>query len=216
MSTADLKDIVKEVLAESGLNRVYRHVTEHDCAIVTANRSDPFDRSQSATPDFSQEDSEAFGGNPKTANKINNRNLKAYLLKNGYGVTAVDGSYVENFESPGAIEVKEDSLFVVNLNDDPEFFDKVRKCGEKYSQDSVLLIPQGGEGAYLLGTNNSSFPGYGNKVDVGSFHGGNEAEFMTKVRNRPFVFKEGLETYRDLSRNARWCVTSIASKFFRR
>ena len=34
------------------------------------------------------------------------------------------GAYIENYLDPEKqVEVKEDSLFVVNLNDDPEFFE---------------------------------------------------------------------------------------------
>ena len=53
----------------------------------------------------------------------------------------------------------------------------------------MLLIPQGADGAFLLGTN-ESWPGLGEKEPVGRFEGGKEAEFMSRVKGRPFVFKE--------------------------
>ena len=89
------------------------------------------------------------------------------------------------------MEVKEDSFFVVNLNDGSDFTEAITSLGTKYCQDSVLIIPQGGNGAYLYGTNNTDFPGIDSTIEVGDFFGGTEAEFMTRVRGRPIVFKEG-------------------------
>ena len=77
----------------------------------------------------------------------------------------------------------------------------------------MLLIPQGGDGAFLLGTNDS-WPGLGEKEAVGRFEGGKEAEFMSRVKGRPFVFKEvhAQETWDQLGRNAKWAVTKIAER----
>ena len=59
-----------------------------------------------------------------------------------------------------------------------------------------MVVPKGGEGAYLHGTNNSEFPGYGQRVEAGDLSFGREKEFMTKVRGRPVAFTEELETYK--------------------
>jgi len=154
-------------------------------------------------------------GSTKDLNKRRNRDLKAMLLGFDYGVTAVDGSYIENFEQPDQIEVKEDSLFVVNLNDDPDFARNVQEMAEKFCQDSVIIIPQGGKAAYLHGTNESDFPGYGEKVEVGDLKMGKEAEFMTRVGKRPFTFGEGLETYDKLSRLEKMAVKSIREQLLK-
>jgi hypothetical protein len=154
----------KYLLKESGLSRVLQHIEAHDCAILTAFRNDPKDMSKCAKGSVNDNDQE---GNTRSLNKRRNRDLKAMLLGFDYGVTAVDGSYIENFEQPDQIEVKEDSLFVVNLNDDPDFTRNVQEMAEKFCQDSVIIIPQGGKSAYLHGTNESDFPGYGEKVEVG-------------------------------------------------
>jgi hypothetical protein len=135
----------------------------------------------------------------KETNKLNNRDLKAILLSIGCGVTAVDERFIENYE------VKEDSLFVVDLKDS-DFFTTIINLGKKYCQDAVLLLPKGCKGAYLYGTNNSQFPGLDAKVKVGDWKGGKEAEFMTKVGHRPFVF----ETYENLSSKERMAVKAIA------
>ena len=182
----------KEFLTESGLSRLYKHMTEHDSAIMSAFRNE-----------YSNKE-----------NHERSRELKARLLEQGYGVTKVDGSYIENFETPEAIEVSELSLFVSNRHDDPEFVNNIAGLGENYEQDSVLIIPTGGEAAYLFGTREGNdFPPYHDQVSVGSIKMGEEAEFMSKVKGRPFVFKEPvLETYDSLSRNQKWALKKLIEK----
>ena len=82
-----------------------------------------------------------------------------------------------------------------------------------FCQDSVLLIPQGGDAAFLLGTN-ETWPGLGEKEPVGRFEGGKEAEFMSRVKGRPFVFKEvhKQETWDQLGVNSRYIVNKIAER----
>jgi len=201
-------------LNESGLSRVHQHINAHDTAVITAFRNDPSSDEGCVEPVPPGEQEES----PLKANKARNRNLKAVLLRMGYGVTRVDGSYIENFDDmDNRKEVSEESFFVVNLKDDSDFNNNIVKLGQKFCQDSVLLIPQGGgdEGspAFLLGTN-ESWPGLGEKEPVGRFEGGKEAEFMSRVKGRPFVFKEVYqqETYEQLGRNARWAVANIAKR----
>lgn len=200
-------DSPKYVLSESGLSRVWTHITSYDTAILSAFRNDPLDNSECSFETGREEK----GNTTLQINKDRNRDLKAALLYNRYGVTKADGAYIENYLDPEKqIEVKEDSFFVVNINDDPNFFLNIEKLGEMFCQDSVLMIPKGGDNAYLLGTNNSEWPGLGNKEMVGKFRAGREAEFMTKIKNRPFDFhplEENLETYKKLSRNSRWIVS---------
>jgi hypothetical protein len=213
MELKELKKLVSEVIQESSLSRVHQHVMEHECAVITAFRGDPSDHSNCAhdAPASLQ------GQNLKTldVNKLNNRDLKASLLKLGYGVTAVDGTFVENFNTPQAVEVKEDSLLVVNLSDDADFYENIKMLGKKYCQDSVLIIPQGGKGVYLYGTNNSQFPGLDQEVTVGDIVFGKSAEFMTKIGNRPISTNESLQTYSKLSRLEKMAVTAIAQKILK-
>jgi hypothetical protein len=166
-------------------------------------------------------------GSVNRINTARNRQLQAQLLSfdrlsdveggqyKDYGVTKVVGSYVENYGDPEKeVEVKEVSFFVTNLKDSPMFIEDIAELGAKYCQDSVAIIPKGGQGAYLIGTNNSDFPGYGEKIDVGDFRPGQEAEFMSRIRNRPFTFGEvkNMETYKDLSTNAKWVVSKITER----
>lgn len=207
--TEEISDVIEDfsILKESSLSRVFTHIQEHDCAVISAQRNDPKDRSKCGEASTTN-----TGKSPEEMNRKNSRDLKAALLSSGYGVTVVDGSYIEDFETPQAVEVSEKSFFVVNLKDSNGFLADIASLGEKFCQDSVLIIPKGGEGAYLLGTNKSDFPGYGDKVSVGGLKMGKEAEFMTRVKKRPFVFKESLEEYSKLSRTERMAVKAIVDK----
>ena len=101
--------------------------------------------------------------------------------------------------------------------DDPNFHNEMERLSEKYCQDSVLIIPQGGKGAYLMGTNNSDYPGYGEKEVVGNLKMGKEAEFMTRVKGRPYTFTvtESLETFKGLTRLEKMAVKSICKRLIK-
>jgi hypothetical protein len=201
----------KEVLNEGGLSRVWTHMQDHQTAMITAYRNDPEDGEGCV-----MDQQPAEGNSTGQKNKARNRDLKAVLIvwrkKLGYGTKHVKGTYIEDYMKDNAVEVKEDSFFVTNLKDDPQFFANMEMLAQKFCQDSVLLIPQGGEGAYLKGTNNSGYPGLGAEEIVGSFSAGEEAEFMTRVKGRPVVFKEELETYESQSRLSRMAISAIAKR----
>lgn len=179
-----LKSLLPEKLNESSLSRVVHHMNNHDCGVITAFRS----KEGCAGPDdqeYSLED-----------NLKRNRQLQAKLQVMGYGVTKVDGSYIENFKTPNAKEVKEASFFVVDLKDKGTLQSDLRKLGEEYMQDSILFIPKREEGkivkgSMLIGTNKcpDAYPGYGKKVQFNDMTFGKDAEFMTKVTGRPFTFE---------------------------
>lgn len=192
----------KKAVNESGLSRVYKHIQEHDCVVITAFRDDPDDPSN-CTPNS------IVGGK----NMDRNRDLKATLLGMGYGVTKVMGAFKENIGTELEKEVKENSLFCVNLDDDPRFIQNLAELGEKFCQDSIIVFPKGGKNAYLLGTNNNQFPGYGKKEYVGDWRGGRESEFMTRVNGRPFTTESVmLETYEQLPRMQRMAVKAIKKR----
>ena len=181
----------KYIIAEGGLSRNWSHMQEHDCALISAERNS-----------YTYKENLARG-----------HELEAVIMDAGYGYSAERGSFIENFGTPQAIEVSEKSLFVVNLKDDPGFFDHIAQLSEQFEQDSVLMIPKGGKGAYLLGTHpDNTFPPYGETITVGDFRGGVEDEFMTRTGGRPYVFKEELQTYKKLSRNQRWAVKKMVER----
>jgi len=181
----------QKFLTESSLSRLYRHMIKHESAILSAFK-DQY---------------------TKKENYERNRELKARLLEQGHGVTKVLGSYIENFQTPKAVEVSEESFFVSNLRDDPQFVKNIGHLGEEYDQDSILIIPQGAEDAYLLGTNpEGEYPAYETRESVGSLKMGEESEFMSRVSGRPVTFSEGMETYENLSRNSKWAVKKIVER----
>jgi len=187
-----MKKLIKEwnefLLSESGLSRLLGHIQEHDSAIISAFRNE-----------YSNEE-----------NYERSRKLKAQLLSQGYGVTKIKGSYIENFDTPEAIEVVEQSLFVSNRSDDDKFKNNLASLGKEYEQDSVLFIPKDGKGAYLYGTREGNdFPPLDQTIEVGNIKMGEESEFMSRVKGRPFVFKEELETYESLSKNSKWALKKL-------
>ena len=210
-------------LNESSLSRLHQHTQEHYTAIITAYRNNPSEDPNEYCVDPIPAAREDRG----SINRINiarNRELHARLLgfnrlpatKGGehkdYGATKIIGTYVEDYGDPEKeVEVKEVSWFVTNLKDSPDFKQDIIDLGEEYCQDSIAFIPKGGEGAYLVGTNRSDFPGYGVEMPLGDYRPGQEAEFMSKIRNRPFTLGEvkNMETYKDLSMNAKWVVAKI-------
>lgn len=177
-------------LGESSLSRVWRHIEEHDCATISASRDDPFDFDDfvaAAIPDAEKRLSGVLGASQ--ANKKNNRELRDALLALGYGVTAGFGGYMEiDTARQVKVPVREDSSFVVNLNDDPDFFDNIIKLGERYGQDAVMLIPQGGKGVYLHGTNHAE--GVGERTELGSIVYGAGDDYFTLINGRPFSTRE--------------------------
>jgi|TARA_B100000282_G_scaffold287937_1_gene256017 hypothetical protein len=188
----------KRFLKESSLSRLYSHMQDHESAALSAFRNE-----------FTKQE-----------NLERNRELKAELLGRGYGVTRILGSYIENFETPKAIEVAEESFFVSNRKDNPDFALEIAKLGEDFDQDSVLIVEKGAQNAYLLGTSpEGEFPPYAKRESVGALKMGDEAEFMSRVRGRPYTFKskeedlnEELEVLENFSRNAKMAITKIIER----
>jgi hypothetical protein len=175
----------KETINETSLSKIWRYTEEYDVAMISAFRSKNINC-------LSIIDGEEEGHEfTKKENLERNKDLYSALLELGYGVTKVKGNYVENFGESNAYEVSEQTFFVVNRNDNLDFFDKIIKLGKYFCQDSVFLKPKDKD-AFLYGTNNSDFPGLNNQVNMGKYHGGQTGEFMTRVgkTNRPLVFKE--------------------------
>ena len=205
-----LKDLLpKKHINESGLSRLAKHMDEHDCGTITAFRS-----------------KEGCGG-PDSAeyswddNKKRNRQLYASIGINGYGVTRVDGAYIENFGTKDAKEVKEDVYFVVDLKDKGTLKTDLMRLGEKYMQDSILFIPKGGKGSMLIGTNNceNSYPGYHTTQTYNDRNMGKGGEFMTKVKGRPFIFEDtmleqtGVYNYYEVANNmGKWAMKTTVKR----
>jgi hypothetical protein len=181
----------KEIINESSLSRVYSHIKDHNCAIISAFRNQMVNclNTPKSQRVMSLKD-----------NKERSRGLKSALLLLGYSVTSVKGSYVENYLQDNAVEVIEDSYFVVNKYNDSNFEKNLTTLGVLFCQDSVMFIKDSGQDVYLKGTNNADYPGLGNIDVMGKVVFGKESEFMTKVGNKPFVI-EDFKTLQNNSKN---------------
>lgn len=187
---------------ESSLSRLWSHNEEHECAALSAFRK-----------------AEDCGKGREILHKENqerNKSLAAKLSILGYGVTDVSGRYPE-----GGKVVKEWSFFVVNLQDDPKFFDEIIKLGIKFDQDSVLIVPKGAiqnkAEAYLYGTNHceNSWLGWQNKNPFEKGKVGYASPiYTTYVGGRPFIFEDVEYTELDppISGFGFWSRYSIAKK----
>jgi hypothetical protein len=173
---------------ESSLSRVWTTSEKFDIAIISASRS----VNMNCVTQSDKPEGEEF---TKEENFERTRQLQAVLLDKGYGIQKIKGSYLEHFQTAHQKEVQEASFFVVNRNQDEDFFNNIIKFGTYFCQDSVLLKPKG-QDAYLMGTNNSDWPGRGNKEHLGKFKGGEPNEFMSRVgkSKRPFTFGEDFNT----------------------
>lgn len=136
------------IIEESSISRIMKYVNDFECASISASRGTLKDTTENTYIPDNYEDTALT----KEENKSRNTLLKAKLLKLGYGVTALDGKYAEaGMTYPG----KETSYFVVNRNNDPEFFNNIFKLSEYFNQDSFLYKPAGTTDAKLIGTNNA-------------------------------------------------------------
>ena len=87
-------------LNEASLSRLYKKMQTLNVGMISAFRGD------------------------KTAsqNKLNNLSLKAKLLSDGFDVTKIYGSYIENYGSENEQVVSEESFFVVETDKSPSVF----------------------------------------------------------------------------------------------
>lgn len=166
-------------LNESSLSRIWKHVTEHDSGTISAFRYA----------------SDCGNGQvySKKENKSRNAKLKSQLLSLGYGVTAIDGTYIENYGSKNAIEVREDSFITVDLKDSGNLKKDLIKLGKQYDQDSITYSKPSGD-YYLIGSNTcpNAYPGNGKigvEIKLGKSFFGKSGEFHSKINGRPFVFE---------------------------
>ena len=175
---------MRTIWKESSLNRLYYKMEEHDCGTITASREKDMINGKLHYYTYKE-------------NKQRNRSLLAKLQALSYGVTNVRGSYIENFNTPDAVEVSENVFFVEDQKDLGALKEDLMELGEMFNQDSVLYIPRGGLNGILIGTNKAPFPGYHKEIDFSNRSFGKTGEFMTKVKNRPFMFESIIQEYQE-------------------
>ena len=187
-------DEIYESLNESSINRIVDWLDKYDIACISATRcmyNNATNRTYDDRPDEYKKADAPYRYTNKE-NRARNSHLKAALLKKGYGVTNIQGSYIEAYRDKNPIERSEPSMFVVNLNNDPDFFTNIFELSEFYNQDSFLYKKKGTDCAFLVGTNNGEFPGYGETVAQGDRHTNIKSEFFSRLGNRSFAFVKDL------------------------
>lgn len=167
---------------ESSLSRIWKHVTEHESGTITAFRYA----------------SDCGEGEKYTLSENKDRNvkLKSKLKSMGYGITAVNGYYVENYGSSSARKVKEESFVVIDLNDKGTLKADLVKLGTHFEQDSITWSKPNGD-YYLISTNTcpKGHPGKGTigvMSKLGKSLFGADGEFHSTINGRPFVFTESV------------------------
>lgn len=181
-----VKDMVRNVINESSLNRIISWIDSYEIACISAFR-DKFENATPNTLNDTPTDKEGYEYSLKEK-EARSRKLKASLLAYGYGVTAINGNYIENYGTINAKEMGEKSFFVVNLHGDANFKKNIFALSEYYNQDCFLYKPKGSDVAYNIGTNTGEYPGYGNEDCIGKLHINIDTEFLSRVGNASFAF----------------------------
>ena len=155
----EFERMIQSVLGESSLSRILRQRSSHDTGCITAFRYNiPEDR----------------------ARKLNAK-LNQILQNKGYGTTFVDGYYQEQEMEQAS---KEQSIFVVDLNDDGKLKQTLIALGSQFGQESILFKPAG-QSAYLIRT---SQRGNGKESDrsTSTSWGKKDGAAWTEINKRPF------------------------------
>lgn len=181
--------LYNDIIVESSLSKIYFYIKNFECATISASRNKIINVTENTLIPEGYKDGDFL---TKEQNKNRNSMLKAKLLHLGYGVTALDGRYAEEGEMfPG----KETSYFVVNRNNDKNFYKNLFKLSELFNQDSFLYKPSGTINAKLIGTNlaerneSQGQPGFGQEIDVGEFHPNGFENALSKIGNKVFQFR---------------------------
>ena len=165
--------LLEETLKESSLSRLWRKYQQCDSGTISAFR----------------------GNLTYKENMERSRKLSAILLGLNYSVTSIDGVYIENYGSNQEQQVKEKSFIVFDAKQKGNLKKDLLKLGEMFDQDSITYNDvQRGE-YVLIGTSkrDNYYPGYKNEVILGKPMFGEDGEFCSLVKGRPFVFKEGID-----------------------
>ena len=179
-----------KLLQEANLSRVLKHMQEHDCGTISAER---IARDCGEGKEYSNAE-----------NRARMRSLLAKLKSKDYGVIRLVGVYEGK---------NENSYFIFDRKDTGNLLKDLKTLGQAFDQDSVLFIPKGGKEGILHGTNKcpDAFPGWNKIENVGKRFMGKKGEIYTsKIRNRPFIFSK--ECYDPGNGMGYWAMHLAANK----
>lgn len=179
------KKMVNEIaLHEAGLNSIWSRILQYDLALITASKE------QCIHCVYPQRDKEVNGIYTNDENEYRTKLLRAKLLKHRFGVDKIDGTNIEKLSTSNAKHLDENSFLVINLNNDPNFKDKLIELGKEFCQDAVWIKEKDND-FYLYGTNYASEPGFGNRLPAGGkFLDGIRQMFIAKLKYPPYPFPE--------------------------
>ena len=171
---------LQTILNESSLSRLWDKAKQYDFGTITAFR-------------YAEE---CGNGTPYTNAQNLQRNalLLNKLRAKGYSVTAIKGSYIENYGSENAREVSENSFFVSDMQNKGDLKTDLMSLGQYFEQDSIIYGEKGGAGTWI-GTSHcpDAYPSYHVEDRQGGALFGRNGEFMSRVNGRPFIFAEGAD-----------------------
>jgi len=165
-----------DYINESSLSRVQKAWMEFDTGTITAFRS--------------YHDCGNGDIITKKENLDRNSILKSKLLKRGYGITKIKGSWLEN----NLIERGEISFFVVDIKNTGSLKNDLIELGDLFEQDAITFSKKLDD-YYAISTNKckESWPGFGvigkeSKLGKPKF-GKTGINGFSRVGNRAFVFE---------------------------
>ncbi len=190
-----------KIITKGSLSRLVDKIIQHDTGTITSFRSQ-----------YNLED-----------NKKRNRSLNANLLSLGYRITKVKGGFIENIGEEDEKEVDEDVFFVEDWKDRGRLKEDLISLGEKFDQDSILFIPKsniedvkvGDVSSFLIGTSRDDNKElkYGEEIKFPVLKlGKGDNQFITKIKGRPFYFKECLNEYECSGNLSRYAHLTIAKR----
>lgn len=192
-----------------GENEVYNiktFIDTHDIACITAFRK-TLENTTDRTLDDRPKDSRANDKPYEYTDEKNNRrnkDLYANLIYSRYGVTEIPSSSVEN------CKVSCDKIwFVVNIHNDPDFYQTLFNLSEYYNQDYFLYKARNKQNAYLIGTNKLK---YNQKENTGNFDIDINEAFLPK-RNTSSSYPIDMGLFEHLGRFSGMAVNSRASVY---
>ena len=193
-------------------------IDKYDCAIITI---------------FKKEFNNCLYGedDPKYLNIIEPferyKALRAKLLRNYYVILCFKDLSAKDNKSPQDIgntdielpvEVREDTFFVINIDNSANFVDEIINLGKLFCQDSVTIFEKGGGVKYVYGTSNANCPGLDTKEYFTHLYFGSEVEIKTKIGGEQFHLpatdKKFLyfQHFTNLQNNAKFLVIRYAKR----
>ena len=172
MTYMDVKELIKS------LNTICCNLENYDIACISATRKFR-DYNKIETVGSEKGFTE---GEKKERSKI----LEAKILISKNAFTTFCGKYLKISEKKGESSFDDDTLFVVNIGHNTNFFETIMNLGIEFSQQSILLKPNGGDGYHYERSDLS--PVYNVLRPARDFAVGKADEFLLGVKSHPITF----------------------------